>query len=157
MAGWRAAYAHILPAAFLAGLSVADRAGRWRSRLGAAALPDAPTLVAVDAEDAVVGFAHTGPLRDADLPAEGRAEIYTLYVHPGAWRAGIGRALVDEVEAFCLARDMDELFAWVFEANHAARAFYAAVGFVPDGATQIDDFGGVQPVEVRYRRSLRGP
>ena len=54
-------------------------------------------------------------------------------------------------------RRLEELFAWVFEANHAARAFYAAVGFVPDGATQIDDFGGVQPVEVRYHRTLGDP
>ena len=157
MAGWRAAYAHILPAAFLAGLSVADRAARWRSRLGSSALPDSPTFVAVDQEGAVVGFAHTGPLRDEDLPADGRAEIYTLYVDPGAWHGGIGRALVDEVEAFCLQRRLEELFAWVFEANQAARAFYAAVGFVPDGATQIDDFGGVQPVEVRYHRTLGDP
>lgn len=154
MAGWRTGYAHILPAAFLAGLSEADRAARWRSRLGTSALPDSPTFVAVDAEDAVVGFAHTGPLRDDDLPPAGRAEVYTLYVEPAAWREGIGRHLMAAVDAFWAPRDTRELFVWVFEANEAARAFYAALGFEPDGATQVDDFGGAQPVEVRYRRSL---
>jgi GNAT superfamily N-acetyltransferase len=155
VAGWRTAYAHILPAAFLAGLSEADRAARWRSRLGASALQDSPTFVAVDAEDAVVGFAHTGPLRDDDLASDGRAEVYTLYVDPPRWRGGIGRSLMAAVESFWAPRTIHELFVWVFEANQAARTFYASLGFAPDGVTQVDDFGGAQPVEVRYRRSLR--
>lgn len=111
--------------------------------------------MAVDADDRVVGFAHTGPLRDDDLPSTGRAEVYTLYVDPAAWRGGIGRALMAQVEGFWAPRDVRELFVWVFEANDAARAFYASLGFAPDGATQVDDFGGARPVEVRCRRSLR--
>jgi GNAT superfamily N-acetyltransferase len=154
MAAWRAGYGHIVPARWLAELDEADRADRWRGRLGPAALPDSPTFVAVDDADAVVGFVHTGPLRDEDLSRESRAEIYTLYVHPRAWRRGVGSALLGAVDTFWDPTDVRELLLWVFEANAASRAFYEALGWRPDGATQVDDFGDAQPVEVRYRRRL---
>ena len=154
IAAWRNGYRHIVPAGWLDELDEGDRAGRWRGRLGTSALPDSPTFVAVDGGDAVVGFVHTGPLRDEDLSPQGRAEIYTLYVHPRAWRRGVGSALLETVTAFWALTGVRELFLWVFEANAESRAFYEALGWRPDGATQVDDFGDAQPVEVRYRRRL---
>jgi GNAT superfamily N-acetyltransferase len=154
VAGWRAAYAEILSGDFLAGLDEGARAAQWRTRIGPAANPDSPTLVATDETDAVRGFAHTGPVRDEDLETDGRAEVYTLYVDPVAWRAGIGTALMDQVERFWARADVRELVLWVFERNKAGRAFYEQLGFEADGATQVDDFGGARPVEVRYRRRL---
>ncbi|HUG28973.1 MAG TPA: GNAT family N-acetyltransferase, partial [Candidatus Limnocylindria bacterium] len=100
IASWRAAYRAIMPADFLAGLNEAERAERWRTRVGSDASPDAPTYVAVDGAGTVVGFAHTGPLRDEDLPSDGRGEVYTLYVDPAAWRRGIGTALLAAIDEF---------------------------------------------------------
>lgn len=154
VAAWRTGYGHIVPARWLEELDEGDRADRWRDRLGAAALPDSPTFVAVDASDTVTGFVHTGPLRDEDLPRAGRAEVYTLYVDPRSWRRGIGSALLRAVDAFWAPTGVGELCLWVFEANRESRAFYEALGWRPDGAAQIDDFGDAQPVEVRYRRRL---
>jgi GNAT superfamily N-acetyltransferase len=152
IASWRAAYASIVPARWLDALDEADRAARWRDRIGSAALPDSPTFVADDG--AVRGFVHTGPLRDDDIPAAGRAEVYTVYVHPGAWGRGIGRTLMAAVDEFWRPTTVEELCLWVFEGNEAARAFYERLGWTADGATKVDDFGDAQPVEMRYRRRL---
>lgn len=89
------------------------------------------------------------------MPPEGRAELYTLYVDPDAWRQGIGSALLAVVDEFWQPTDIRELFLWVFEDNADARAFYEAVGWRPDGARKLDDFGSVEAAELRYRRSLR--
>lgn len=139
-----------MPAAFLAEQNVADRAERWRGRIGAAAQPDSPTIVISDASE-VQGFVHTGPIRDADLEPDGRAEIYTIYVHPAAWRRGLGSTLLQAVDDFWVPRRIGELVLWVFQANRPARAFYERHGWRHDGTTQVDDFGSAQAVEVRYR------
>lgn len=154
IAAWRQAYARILPADFLDGLDTAARAVQWRARIGPAAHVGAPIFVAVDETDAVRGFAHTGPVRDDDLSPEGRAEVYTVYVDPAAWRQGVGFALMAAVDDFWRPTDVRELLLWVFEENADGRAFYERLGWTPDGARQVDDFGGVHPVEVRYRRPL---
>ena len=154
LTAWRTAYAGIMPAAFLAEQNVADRAERWRGRIGGAADPGSPTFVISDASD-IRGFVHTGPIRDADLERRGRAELYTIYVHPTAWRRGLGSRLLQTVDDFWRPRRIGELVLWVFEANRPARAFYERKGWRHDGSTQVDDFGSAQAVEVRYRRALQ--
>jgi hypothetical protein len=56
------------------------------------------------------------------------------------------------IEDFWAPTDVGELILWVFEENGESRAFYEALGWRPDGARQVDDFGGAHPIEVRYRR-----
>ena len=151
---WRSAYAGFLPAAFLDGLDVRQRAAQWRGRIGQAMRPGSPTFVALDEASSVCGFVHTGPVRDDDLEPAGRAEIYTIYVDPASWRRGVGSALMQGVDEFWARTDVHELVLWAFEANADGRAFYERLGWQPDGARQVDDFGTAHPVEVRYRRSL---
>ena len=154
IAAWRTAYAGFLPAAFLDGLDVAARADQWRSRIGPAMRPGSPTFVALDDAQTVRGFAHTGPTRDDDLDPAGRAEIYTIYVDPATWRRGIGSALMRAVDEFWRPSNVQELVLWAFKDNADGRAFYEGLGWRPDGAEQVDDFGTAHPVEVRYRRPV---
>ena len=59
-------------------------------------------------------------------------EVSALYLAPSARGKGLGKALLDEAKA------MGHLQLWVFQANHAARAFYRREGFrevrLTDGA-----------------------
>lgn len=155
VAAWRQTYATFLPSAFLDGLDAAEGAARARSRIGPAALADSPTFVALDETGAVRGFAHTGPVRDDDLDPRGVAEVYTIYVDPAFQGRGLGTALLEAVDRFWQPRPVRELVLWVFEENVGGRAFYERLGWTPDGARQVDDFGGVHPAEIRLRRDLR--
>jgi len=136
------------------GLDQRARAEQWLTRIGAAARPDSPTFVAIDEADSLRGFTHTGPVRDGDLMADDRAEVYTIYVDPGSWRRGIGTALMAAVDEFWRPRKMRELVLWAFEGNADGRAFYERLGLRADGARVFDDFGGAKLAEVRFRRSV---
>jgi GNAT superfamily N-acetyltransferase len=58
-----------------------------------------------------------------------------LYVRPDAQRAGIGSALLEEAKR----GRPNGLRLWVFQRNHAARAFYARHGFVEVRSTDGAD------------------
>ena len=90
-------------------------------------LPGAETWVAEGegAEDGHLGF--IGLLDDF---------IGGLFVAPEAQGRGVGRALVEHA----LARK-GRLALEVYEANPAARAFYARLGFVETGRRPTDDLG----------------
>ncbi len=150
--GWRAAYAGLLPQAYLDGMSVAQDAARRREWF-AASRGRVCDLVAVDEEDAVVGWASLGPYRGEATAAE-VGELYALYVRPESVGTGVGRALMAAAHEEAARRGIPELLLWVLRDNARARAFYARAGYVRDGATQSDDYNGVPAVEVRYRRRL---
>jgi GNAT superfamily N-acetyltransferase len=171
VAGWRSAYAALLPPDVLANLSVSARAQMWQQRLTDT---DVATWVAEDQEHRIAGFASAGPSRDdadattdyrdeatdnrdpATATADARAtgELYALYVHPDRWANGVGRDLITTA--------MDHLrpqFAtatlWVLRGNARARAFYEGRGWRPDGAARTEQRYGATLDEVRYRRELR--
>lgn len=103
-------------------------------------------------EGRVSGYIAFGPSRDRDAPARA-GEIWALYVDPGAWRRGLGRALIrhalDELrEAGCRAVTL-----WTLAESSSARAFYEACGLARDGASQCREALG-EPLEIRYRITL---
>ncbi|WP_461469811.1 GNAT family N-acetyltransferase [Pararhodobacter sp.] len=63
----------------------------------------------------------------------GEAELLTIATHPGARRAGLGRALMQAFEAEARARGAEGAFLEVAETNAPARALYAACGFAEAG------------------------
>jgi GNAT superfamily N-acetyltransferase len=151
VAGWQAAYRGMLPAEFLAGLSVPARKTAWQSMLESDPTGVAPVWVAA-IDGRVSGFASSGPPRDADvaLPA---AEVYALYVLESCWRSGLGRGLLSVVVGHWRAAGVSTLVLWVAEGNERARSFYEALGWRPDGGRQEVELAGTTQIEVRYRRS----
>ena len=149
--GWQAAYRGIMPADFLAGLSVPAREAAWQSMLSSDADGDAPAWVA-DRDRETVGFVASGPPRDEDVPLPA-AEVYAIYVLPGEWRGGSGRALLTATVDHWLDRGATSLVLWVLEANSGGRAFYEAMGWQWDGHRKDIDFGGFRTPELRYRRT----
>ncbi len=149
--GWRAAYRGQLPDVLLDGLSVEDRRAGWRRRL---VQPTRSAVWVAILSDRVVGFASSGPARDADLDPTRVAELHALYLLPGCWGRGIGFALHGAVLARARADAREALSLWVLRGNARGRAFYERQGWRADGAEQRKPFRDVLLDEVRYRRPV---
>lgn len=160
---WQAAYREILPATFLASLSVAERTTRWEKILhqqsesvGIAFHPRATSGVHPDdsacAPAGIVGWISFGRSRDADAPDA--AEIHALYVDAAEQRRGVGAKLMALAECELAARfaAAPSLNLWVLEANTAGRRFYERLGFAPDGAEKDIAIGGGSFRELRYAK-----
>lgn len=149
---WQSAYRGMIPDAVLDSLDAGEaRAARWR---GIIDKPEGDLLVADDAAR-VVGFCSMIPSRDADADAS-VGEIAALYVTPGAWRQGHGRALIAAAVQAAAARSYRELTLWVLRDNARAIAFYDSAGFGLDGGEKLDRREGYELHEVRARRGLAG-
>lgn len=146
---WQAAYRGLMPNELLDALSVAQREELWGQLL----LPeDGPRVYVAVADGDVVGFcAVSAPSRDED--AEARvAEIGAIYVHPEAWRSGVGRALMDVALDELQADGWRWVTLWVLAENRQARDFYARFGFTLDAAEATHAPSGA--TEVRLRRFI---
>jgi ribosomal protein S18 acetylase RimI-like enzyme len=147
---WRVAYAGILDPELLQWISVEERRDNWAGHL--AAMPPHHHTHVAEAGGEVVGFCACGPTRDPDVPS--RAEIYAIYIDPSWWGRGAGTALMEASGVALLGEGYTEAVLWVLEANHRARAFYEAAGWVADGANKSYESGATA---VRYRSRLRRP
>lgn len=146
VAAWQAAYAGLIDAAFLAGLSVPQREALWS---GAIAKGSPELLLAQDGDGAVAGWVALGPCRDAGAPAT-RGEVWAIYVDPARWGLGAGRLLWQHARERLRAQGCTEASLWVLAANQRAIRFYAAQGFVPDpGSARTITVAGAPLEEVR--------
>jgi len=111
----------------------ADQVELTEELLSAALFGPSPAVFASVAEDpsgAVVGlavwFLNFSTWR-------GRHGIYLedLYVRPAARGLGLGRALLAELAATCVARGYPRLDWWVLDWNAPALGFYRSLGAVP--------------------------
>ncbi|MFT4262109.1 MAG: GNAT family N-acetyltransferase [Nocardioides sp.] len=96
--------------------------------------------VAVDDGGALVGWAGTGPSRDADI--EG-LELYSLYVTAEHYSTGLGHRLL------AAALGDRPAFVWVLRGNDRAIGFYERHGFAFDGTEKVDELG---LTDLRMRR-----
>lgn len=150
---WQQAYAGIVPAHYLDALDVGTRATQLARRFGPDAAADTvPTLIATGSDGTVLGFVNAGPYRDLDGPAGGAGwgQIYSIYVHPDRWGAGVGSTLL--TAALAPLDNARTTALWVLEANANARRFYERSGFAPDGARGTFEIAGATIPEVRYLR-----
>lgn len=148
---WQAGYRGLLPDSVLDGLSVETRTARWQVWLAGSVTR---TRVA-EQDDQVKGWLTTGPQRDEDLDAATVAEIYALYVHPAAWGAGCGSALMHAALDELAAHGYTAATLWVLRGNARAIRFYEYLGFRADGATKNDvGPGGAVLDEIRLRYVL---
>ncbi|MGM0555239.1 MAG: N-acetyltransferase family protein [Myxococcota bacterium] len=147
---WRAVYGSIFPASELRKLSVERRAISWARQIDHPGYQSV-SLVA-DTGDGVVGFLQCGPARGPQ--AGGNGEIYSIYVDPEHWGAGVGTALMDIAFDFLAAR-FDQAVLWVVRENESARRFYKARGFHADqGSLRTYTFFNFAVLCARYSRSL---
>lgn len=139
---WREAYAHLMPAEFLAALDQGRREAGWRTIIA-----DEVTnvLVALDGEQ-VIGWASAGSRRDGSAPTDRELELEGIYVLASAYGSGAGQQLLDA------AVGNDAAFLWMAENNPRAEAFYRRNRFERDGGKKTESFGGASVSVVRLSR-----
>ncbi len=107
-------------------------------------------LVLAEEDGATIGYTAFGSSRDDDAPPD-VGEVRTFFVRPGAWRRGVGSALMTRALADLPEMGFHHATVWSFADNARANAFYEHHGFERDGTEQRDDmWAGL--LEVRYRR-----
>ena len=150
VASSRAAYRDLMPAAFLAGLSIEEKAQNWRQDFARHTPSGRERVTVAVGEAGIVGFVSVGP-----VPEEAEAGIvYLLYVMPEHWGGGVGKALMNTAMADFRDMGMSEAVLWVFRDNHRARRFYEKFGWQADGQTSTRDYGGVTLEALCYRRAV---
>jgi ribosomal protein S18 acetylase RimI-like enzyme len=148
---WQTAYADLLPAPFLANLSIPERQAIWQKSIA----QNHPRILLAEVENVIVGFCALAPSRDPDAtPSTG--EIWALYLQPTHWNQGIGRALWAATQQELRALGMSEVTLWVIPQNLRGVNFYRAAGCVEEPES-LKTFllGGVEVQEVRYRKRLK--
>ena len=141
VAAWRAAYRGLMPDAYLAGLSEAEKAEEWRKSL----LKHGP-LARSACWSPSVRLARSDSSGSA--PCLGEADgvpsglVYLVYVLPEYWGTGVGRALMAAAVDDLRDLGVREAVLWVLRENRRARAFYEGLGWRPDGRTATHDYGG---------------
>lgn len=146
VASRRAAYAGIFTESQTAAQILANRRAQWER-----GIPLGNVWVAERAGE-LLGVVQAGATRDADVPPA-TAELYLLYVALGAWRGGVGSALLEQVKAKLLAAGHRDLSVWVLAENAIGCAFYSRRGFVDDGTAR--DVNGRGLIEKRMTKPLR--
>lgn len=120
-------YRHLLSPAFFAARrkAIPERVDRRRAYLDVAE----PRIIALDANNEIVGLADAGPGRDEDGPVA--LELYSIYLLGRAQGKGLGTALLN------VAVGESPAYLWVLEDNARAQAFYRKHGFRPDGKRSL--------------------
>jgi ribosomal protein S18 acetylase RimI-like enzyme len=150
---WQWAYRGQLPDTFLNELTATlPRREAWRREM-LARRPGEERIWVAEVGGRVVGFADTGPSRDADA-APDTAELSTLYLDPPVVGTGVGRALLRHAMEDLQQRGYRVAVLWVLESNVRARRFYEIAGWRSDGTTKTQARSSVELREVRYQVDL---
>jgi RimJ/RimL family protein N-acetyltransferase len=137
---WQAAYAHVLPAEYLASFDPAEWAQR-RRRLMAGRIPPTETFVA-EVGATMIGHAAVGVFRDEDgIVQDGLGEVMAIYVVPEHWSTGAGLVLLRTGVDHLFEHGLTEIRLWVIADNPRARRFYERFGFLLDGTSRLQPVG----------------
>lgn len=144
---WQAAYRDLLPADFLAGLSVDGRERMWTQAI----TQGRGTILVAEVDGVVAGFCSVGPCVEVADQAPGTMELWTLYVAPEHWSTGLGRELWLAARRALQAQGAEEVILWVLLGNERAIRFYLAAGFELDlQASKRVELPGAVLDESRY-------
>jgi GNAT superfamily N-acetyltransferase len=145
---WRAAYAQLVPADALAGLTGPSARAAWRAAVGAG---DRHHVFVAEEGEWTVGFCAAAHWL-ADDGTE-LAEVTTLLVEPRWGRRGHGGRLLAAAAGALRGHGAQMGHTWVPEADAVSRAFYGHAGWDADGPVRGLDTGAGVLREVR----LSGP
>lgn len=142
---WRTTYQGIVPAEFLASLSLERRTEQWQSALDQYADSNWIYVACTDQSE-IVGFLSCGPMRE-EL-GDFQAEIFAIYLLEAWQKRGLGRKLFERALVELNARGYESMLLWVLKDNPATR-FYERMGGKRMGEKTLD-IGGVPLTEIAY-------
>ena len=149
-AGWRTAYRGIVPATYIERLPISG----WRHDIAAGLRSpegDSFTWIA-DVDGTPAGYCFVAAPGREEPEGSRVAELVAIYVDPGRWSQGLGRALVERSLQEAARRGYEGIVLWTFERNQRARAFYDELGWRDDGERRPHRASGA--ATLRFRRSL---
>ena len=151
VASWQAAYGDLMPADYLAKMTLEKRQAYWSEAIS---YSEPQLLVATDG-DTIVGFVGYDRSRDAKTRST-VGEIWAIYVAPSYWRTGVGLALWDGARDGLKEEGCTQVTLWVLLGNERALQFYEhAAGFKREmPSLKTVDFGSVKLEEIRLKRSV---
>lgn len=153
---WRTAYAEVLPAPVLDGLTVDDAAAAWAAAITAPPSLRHHVLVALE-QQWLVGFAALGPadeLQAEDPSPETTGAVAALLVEPRWGRRGHGSRLLAAVVDHAREDGLTRLVVWIPEGDQATRAFLESAGWAVDGLVRALDTGAGELREIRLHTEL---
>ncbi|MCY6383317.1 GNAT family N-acetyltransferase [Hoeflea prorocentri] len=120
-AAWQHAYSGLIPYRTL--ISMVERRGHsWWQR----AIRGSTSILVLEVEDTIAGYATLGLNRARSLPQEG--EIYELYLRPEYQGIGLGSRLFSEARRLLGSLGCKGMVVWTLEENDRAVNFYSALG-----------------------------
>jgi len=143
---WRETYRGVLPDAYLARMSEAGFARKFRRALTFPG-PNEVTLAAATPHG-LLGYVQAGPSR---ARIEGEAEVATLYLLREAQGLGLGKRLMVGAARAMAAQGARSLILSVLQDNVRARGFYQHLGGEPGPPRPERGPGGALLNEVAYR------
>lgn len=153
---WRTAYAQLLPAPVLSGLSAEAAAATWSAAITAAPSARHHILVALE-QQWRVGFVALGPaddLEDGDPEPATTVAVATLLVEPRWGRRGHGSRLLAAAVDHARGDGMTRGVIWIPEGDTASRDFLVSAGWAPDGLVRALDTGAGELREIRLYAGL---
>lgn len=118
---WHATYSGIIPHLALHRM-VGRRDGAWWAN----AIRRQTTVLVIEIDGEVVGYATLGRNRARELTQQG--EIYEIYILPEFQGIGLGTKLFAAARTRLAARGLKGLVVWVLEDNFNALHFYESAG-----------------------------
>ncbi|ELZ08454.1 hypothetical protein C479_13983 [Halovivax asiaticus JCM 14624] len=153
VAGWRTAYADLLPDGYVeANVETFYETARLRREI--ADPGDAGRWLVAVAETGSAAASVVGAGRGTP-PTDGDCEVFTLYVHPDAQGCGVGSELLRTMTACQRAAGGRVQFVDVFADHEGAIGFYESRGFERYETRPADVVDGVDPNHRTVRLSRR--
>jgi GNAT superfamily N-acetyltransferase len=155
---WQVGYSPLLPAELLAELAAIDTSETEQAWTAAR-----DRLLVATEGDWTVGFCASGLAPDDDvadangvLPDDAGtvALISTLLVEPRWGRRGHGGRLIATAAETLRTQGATRGITWILEGDTVSRAFYARIGWQPDGIARTLDAGGHPLREIRLAGDL---
>lgn len=101
-------------------------------RIDAVANSENTYLLVCDDAGEIIATALVCLCQDVMFDNQPFALVENVVVKADCKRAGIGKSMMDYIEAFCLEQDCSKIMLQTSSGNQNARDFYTAMGYDPD-------------------------